>query len=142
MLCYYLEGALRDLQTLIDTTSEDIEDIKEARHEEIFSRIEKKESLIQSFEAKKGQIDSEIAKISQENPNIDLEDLLDKNQKNLLNQMRDKLANLKDKNRHYARMVLAVSEFYNSLLERIVPSESSSGYNNQKRVSSFLQVKA
>lgn len=141
MLCYYLEGAIKSLQTLIETTAQDIEDIKEAKHEAIFGRIKEKEQLISTFEEKKSEIDSEISKLSKENPDKNLEELLDERQKELLGTMRISLNELKEKNKHYARMVLAVSEFYNSLLERIVPSENS-GYSNQKRASSFLQVQA
>lgn len=141
MLQNQLESALDDLERLLQLTNEDIEDIKEAKHEDIFLRIKPKEQLISSFEEKKRDIDYEITKLSKESSNQPLETLLNETEQNLLEGFKDLLITLKERNRHYARMVLAVSEFYNSLLEKFIPTETH-GYTNQKRASSFLQIKA
>lgn len=140
MLHHYLQNAVNDIDTLINITQQDISDIKEAKHNDVFGRAKTKDELIGSFENKKALIDNEITKLLQENPNRTLDNLLEEEQKALLDEMKTKLHDLKHLNKHYARMVLAVSEFYNSLLERLIPTESH-GYEGTKRsASSFLQV--
>ena len=128
MLHYYLEQGIADLRTLLEFTNQDIIDIRDANHDAVFSRAKTKDDLISSFENKKAIIDNEISK------------LIDKNQDKTLEEL---LGELKNRNKHFARLVLAVSEFYNSLLERIIPNEHNNGYDKQKRrSSSFLKVKA
>lgn len=140
MLQHYLQNAVKDLQSLIEITQSDIDDIKQAKHDVLFSRVKTKEELISSFENKKALIDNEIAKLARENSGKSLEELLPEPVRNLLDDMKSSLSELKKLNKHYARMVLAVSEFYNSLLERLVPTESN-GYEGKKRAaSSFLKV--
>jgi len=143
MLHYYLESAISDLRSLLEVTNQDIADIKEASHEKVFSRAKIKEELISSFENKKAIIDNEISKLIDKNQNRSLEELLGDKEQLLLEDLKGLLSELKERNKHFARLVLAVSEFYNSLLERIVPTDQHLGYDKQKRrSSSFLQVKA
>ena len=143
MLHHYLESAITDLEALLAVTQQDIEDIQEARHEVIFSRTKAKDELVSSFETKKNLIDSEILKFTKESPTVPLPELLDENATELLGQLRESLEKLKDENRRYARMVLAVSEFYNSLLERLLPSQPQD-YSGKKQHahSSFLTLEA
>lgn len=141
MLTYYLQNATEDIKSLIRITKQDMEDIKEARHESLFERTKIKEELISSFENKKLIVDNEIAKLLKENPNKAISELLDDNATEALNNLREALKELKELNKHYARMVLAVSEFYNSLLDKLIPSDKS-GYEQNIRTSSFLQITA
>lgn len=143
MLHHYLQSAITDLQALLAATQQDIEDIQEARHEVVFSRTKAKDELVSSFENKKHLIDSEIVKLTQEFPATPLPELLDESVTELLGQLRESLEGLKEENRRYARMVLAVSEFYNSLLERLLPSQPQD-YSGKKRHahSSFLTLEA
>lgn len=142
MLQHYLLHAVKDIYTLIEITRNDIEDIKQAKHEKLFSRNRTKEDLILSFENKKAIIDHEVMKVAKANPGKNMEELLDQKTSDLLNSLRDSLKELKNINKRYARMVLAVYEFYNSLLERVLPSENNGYENSRRSSSSFLQVKA
>lgn len=128
MLSYHLQGALSDLRDLIKITQSDIEDIKLANHDPQFDRLKLKEEKLKSFEAKKAMIDHEITSLVKISPNAGLNDLLNEEQHVYLNELKVELANLKDINKKYAKMVLAVSSLYNSFLERVVPSEMQ-GYN-------------
>ncbi len=141
MLEHYLTGALQDIETLRELTLQDISDIKEAKHESLFSRSKTKEEVVSSFETKKAIIDNEISKLVKVNQGASLDAILDEVSSTLLDRLRESLKNLKELNKRYARMVLAVSEFYNSLLDRLLPSESN-GYDQRLRNSSFLQVRA
>ena len=64
MLTHYLETANKLLIDLITTTNNDIEDIKAAHHDTVFTRTKIKDELVRSFENHKSLIDNEIIKIS------------------------------------------------------------------------------
>jgi hypothetical protein len=57
----------------------------------------------------------------------------------LLDQFKEKLFELKELNKNYARQVLSVGEFYNSLLEELIPTEMD-GYNKVASSASSLKV--
>ncbi len=140
MLHNYLRGAVGDLQTLISLTQLDIEDIKTANHQEVFNRNLEKQPFIVSFENKKNMAQQEILNLKNMHPQSELSDLLDAESSELLGLMKQKLQELKDINSNYARMVFAVSEFYSSLMQRILPHEVS-GYGAPKTTqSTFLKI--
>lgn len=142
MLTNNLKDAIREIDNLIELTKSDIEDIKEANHESLFKKAKIKGELINSFETKKSIVDREILKLVNENSDSGktLEDILDENTKELIEELKVKLEELKDVNRHYARLVLGVSEFYNSLLEKVMPTEMQ-GYNKVVSSNSYLHLK-
>lgn len=141
MLKDFLKGAIHDIRTLIEITSKDIADIKEAKHNELFKRNRDKDELIASFENKKMLIDSEISKMAKKNPDKKPDEFLDNESREFLQELQTSLLELKKINKKYAKMVLAVSEFYNSLLDRLIPRESS-GYQDVNRKASFIKIEA
>ena len=142
MLGHYLTKALEDLEQLITMTHDDIEDIKLANHESIFSRAKLKEEFITTFQTKKTLIDSEISKLMQAYPDEALEHLLEKEQLEQLSSLKTQLNTLKEQNRRYARLVLSVSEFFNSLLEKMVPVEMHGYQKVTPKHRSILEVRA
>ena len=60
LLHEHLENAISKLHLLITFTQEDIEDIKQAKHDSIFSRNNDKVCIIKEFEIAKNMIDKEI----------------------------------------------------------------------------------
>ena len=114
MLQQYLDGAIADVNSLIDLTNQDIADIQVANNEAIFSRNTQKNSLIKSFEQKKSLMEQEMQKLIQSHDNkplaeiLQLEPEIDKG----LGDLRQSLQSLKDLNNAYAKSVFAVSEFY------------------------------
>jgi len=58
----------------------------------------------------------------------------------LLSSMKKNLEVLKENNKRLASLVISVSEFYDSLLSRIIPREDSGYDKNARRQSSFLKV--
>ena len=142
LLTYQLDGALKDLRDLILMTKDDIEDIKEAKHEHQFDRLSLKEELIQNFEAKKAMIDHEISKLMTSQPDKELSELLNQEQHQKLQELKNELTNLKEVNQKYARMVLAVSSLFNDFLETLVPTEME-GYNKKasSKDPSFLEIR-
>ncbi|MDH5464658.1 MAG: hypothetical protein OEW60_03455 [Thiovulaceae bacterium] len=142
MLSHYLTKALEDLGQLINLTHDDIADIKLAHHEKIFERAKIKEELITSFQNKKVLIDSEIAKQMESNPSVDLEELLNEETQEFLGTLKTELSSLKELNKRYAKLVLSVSEFYNSLLERMVPVEMHGYEKVTPKHRAILEVRA
>jgi hypothetical protein len=139
MLTKYIQSAIDDLNSLIELTRADMQDIKEAKNGALFLRIKAKEDIITSFEQKKGLVDNEILKEHQKNPKVPLNELLSEATLFLLDQFKEKLMELKKLNKNYARQVLSVGEFYNSLLEQMIPTEMD-GYNKVASSASSLKV--
>jgi hypothetical protein len=123
MLSHHLEGALSDLRDLVKITEADITDIKEANNDPQFDRLSIKDEKLRSFEQKKAMIDHEISSLMTSNPDSDLSELLDEKQHKYLDELKIELHNLKEVNKRYARLVLAVSNLYNTFLEKLVPTE-------------------
>lgn len=142
MLSYQLQSANKDLEILISLSKKDIADIKVAKHNPQFERFVIKEEKIKSFEHKKAMIDHEISKLMRAEPDMALADLLDDEQRHQLNLLKEHLSVLRDVNRQYAKMVLSVGAFYNTLLERVVP-EQMDGYRKiASSEASFLEIRA
>ncbi len=142
MLDDYLDKAIGDLDRLIDLTRHDIEDIKRANHPAMFQRIETKESTMQSFETYKSLIDRTIARRAEAHPDSDLEALLSPGSRERLDRMREKLEELHALNRRFARLVIAVGEFYDSLFSQIVPTESDGYHKKSAKAASLIEVRA
>jgi hypothetical protein len=142
MLSYQLQSAIKDLETLISLSLEDIDDIKEAKHNPQFDRLAIKEEKIKSFEQKKAMIDREISKLMTQNPTAPLSELLDTEQHQQLDALKENLSRLREVNQKYAKMVLSVGSFYNSLLERLVPTQMQGYQKVAMSEASFLEVRA
>lgn len=142
MLSHHLEGALQDLRDLISITEADIADIKEAKNDQQFERLSLKEEKLKGFESKKAMIDHEISKLMTTQADKDLPELLNQEQHQALDELKEELANLRDVNKKYAKLVLTVSNLYNSFLERLVPTEMQ-GYNKvASKNAAILEVRA
>jgi uncharacterized linocin/CFP29 family protein len=142
MLSNHLQAALKDLNDLVTITQNDIDDIKEAKHDSQFDRVTVKNEKLTSFENKKAMIDYEIAQLMTQNPHKDLGALLTDQEHTDLENMKQGLASLREINTKYAKMVLSVSSFFNTLLERVVPTEMHGYKSVASRNSSFLEVRA
>ena len=141
MLHTYINGAIADLKALIELTQLDNADIQIANHEAIFERLDQKNTLVKAFEDKKSLIQQEMLILCNKNPHKSLQDLLDEETNNLLDIMRDTLSELKTINSNYARSVFAVPEFYNSLIQRVIPHEND-GYDQHRQQSHLLKIQA
>lgn len=141
MLSHHLQSALSDLRDLIKITESDIADIKDAKNDPQFDRLSLKEEKLKSFEQKKAMIDHEISSLMTTYPDKDLPQLLSEEQHQLLDELKVELNNLRDANKHYARLVLIVSNLYNTFLERVVPTEMQ-GYDKvASKNPSILEVR-
>ena len=142
MLTHYLIKAIEDLNALIELTLQDIDDIKRARHDAIFDRVKIKEDRVASFEKHKSMIDSEISTLLKGDSKAELLDLLDEDAKSRLDILRETLQRLQSVNRYYARFVVAVGEFYNSLYEEMFPIEKDGYTGKNPKVASLIELRA
>ena len=142
MLAHYLHNAIQDIDNLIEQTLKDIEDIKDAKHSDVFERAKIKDDLIRSFEQKKSLLDNELMKMVKESGNSSLEELLNGEQKELLALMKERLSELKVCNKQYAKYVVTISQFYNGLLDAIFPRESEGYSVSHHKPASLLAVRA
>ncbi len=141
MLSHHLQSALTDLRDLIKITQSDIDDIKIAKNDPQFERLSLKEEKLKSFESKKAMIDHEISSLMSAKPNIDLPDLLNEEQHNALGELKEELNNLREINKKYAKLVLTVSNLYNTFLERLVPTEMQGYKKVASKDPSILEVR-
>lgn len=141
MLSHHLRGALKDLRDLIEITKSDMADIKEAKHDPQFNRLSLKDEKIKSFETKKAMIDHEISVLMTTHPDKDLPQLLNQEQHDALAELRLELAELREVNKRYAKLVLSVSNLYNTFLERLVPTEMQGYTKVASKDSAILQIR-
>jgi len=141
MLSHHLQSALKDLKDLIKITESDIEDIKVAKNDPQFERLSLKEDKLKSFEHKKAMIDHEISTLMTTNPDTELPKLLNEEQHTLLDQLKVELSNLREVNKHYAKLVLTVSNLYNTFLERLVPTEMQGYEKKASKNPAILEVR-
>jgi len=142
MLSHYLTSATKDIQTLIELTQDDIVFIKEARHENVAQRAKIKNDLVQAFQTKKSLLDNELLKCVKESGGKPLSEVLSDDEHSGLEAMKEALAALHQVNKEYAKYVVTISEFYNSLLDSMFPRESEGYHKSTPKPASLLKVRA
>ena len=129
MLKRYLDEAMGVLDELIAQTTEDIENIKLADHSKVDDSVRRKNELVKKFESVKSLLDKELLRVSKENGGANLSSILDDEVKSSLALMRSKLEELYSKNKEYAKYVVGVKEFFDSLLKNMFKGEQEGGYD-------------
>lgn len=129
MLKRYLDEAMGVLDELIAQTTEDIENIKLADHSKVDDSVRRKNELVKKFESVKSLLDKELLRVSKENGGVNLSSILDDEVKSSLALMRSKLEELYSKNKEYAKYVVGVKEFFDSLLKNMFKGEQDGGYD-------------
>lgn len=129
MLKRYLDEAMGVLDELIAQTTEDIEKIKLADHSKVDGSVRRKNELVKKFESVKSLLDKELLRVSKENGGANLSSILDDEVKSSLALMRSKLEELYSKNKEYAKYVVGVKEFFDSLLKNMFKGEQDGGYD-------------
>jgi hemerythrin len=102
------------LDNLISLTNEDIEAIKNAKHEIIFSHINKKEKLAKNFSSLKNEIDSIL--VSRNKP---IEEIFSPEEEKMFDIFRDKLNKFYSLHKRFSKLALSVANFYNALTKEI-----------------------
>lgn len=81
-------------------------------------------------------------KIIKDSGEKSLEELLSVEQKELLSHMKLKLSELKVCNKEYAKYVVTISQFYNSLLDSIFPRDMEGYKMANHKPASLLKIRA
>ncbi len=142
MIVENLQSAILDIDALVALTKSDIEDIKEARHERLSERLVEKEQLINSFERKKADLNNSLLNLTLSNEGRSIEEILSQNEADTLTVFKNKLTSLKIINKEYAKFVATISEFYNSLIDKMFTLESDGYEKNRLRPATIFMVSA
>ncbi len=142
MLSHYLTSATKDIRSLIKLTEADIVDIKEANHTKVAERTSLKNDLIQAFITKKSLLDNELLKRVEASGGKELSQILIEEERDGLSAMKEALASLHAINKQYAKYVVTISEFYNSLLESMFPRDNDGYQKSTPKPASLLKVRA
>lgn len=141
MLSNYLQKAIKDINALIELTQQDIHDIKQAKHDNVFEHTKLKNNLIVSFEANKALLDNELVLRVKANKTETLAEILSTQESVLLQEMKESLASLRKLNKQYAKFVVSVGEFYNSLMDNMFPIDEQGYQKPVPKPASFLKVR-
>ncbi len=142
MISHYLDSVIKNIDDLARLTKDDIDDIKNAKNEEIYNRTKIKDEIIVIFENQKLLLDNELVKLIEKNPDKELATILDKKEKKSLEELKIKLKELHTLNKEYAKFVVVVNEFYSSLFDKIFPTEMEDYKKINPKSFSFLKVTA
>ena len=140
MIKKHLNDSIECLAKIIALTKEDIENIKQAKHDEVGPHSELKTKLLATFETNKKALDAELVKLASKHPEKNIAELLDDEIKDKLSELRTVLLELKDINREYAKSVVVVKEFFDSLLGVMLGKPTQNSYTDKALGSSKDEI--
>jgi ElaB/YqjD/DUF883 family membrane-anchored ribosome-binding protein len=140
MLKTTLQSINKVLDSLYEITIQDIEDIKEAKHEPLFERNSQKEKLLLQFAKLKGQIDNILRQRSTNGQ--DLASLITKEEDVLLGEFKEKLSKFYKTHKKFSKMALSVANFYNHLMQKISGEQIGIGYKKTYTKKTNLSLRA
>lgn len=114
-----IDYAISLLNQLLEVTNKDIENIKNAKHDQVDDSVKLKNDLIKKFEATKISIDNDLFAMLNAKEGADLASILDDDDKNKLNEFKNLLKLLQEKNRQYAKYVALIKEYFTSLTKEM-----------------------
>ena len=140
MIKKYLNDSIESLAKIIALTKEDIENIKQAKHDEVGPHSELKTKLLTAFETNKKALDAELVKLASKHAEKNIAELLDDEIKDKLSELRTVLLELKDINREYAKSVVVVKEFFDSLVGVMLGKPTQNSYTDKALGSSKDEI--
>lgn len=135
MIDKHLNDAISILRQIIDLTNTDIANIKVAKHDDVGPHSELKTKLLANFEKTKKDLDNELLKLAQANPGTNLSSLLSQESKDNLATLRSTLIELKQVNFEYAKNVVVIKEFFDSLVGKMLGKSTNSSYTAKTALS-------
>lgn len=127
MIEHHLSESIAILDKLIALTQEDIANIKVAKHGSVEQSVQQKSELIKNFQSTKKRLDDDLIKLS-DGGKKNLSQILSTTDKEQLGEFKKKLKILHDKNKEYAKLVLAVKNYFDGLVNAIF--DEGSGTDN------------
>ena len=135
MIDKHLNDAISILRQIIDLTNTDIANIKVAKHNDVGPHSELKTKLLANFEKTKKDLDNELLKLAQANAGTNLSSLLSQESKDNLATLRSTLIELKKVNFEYAKNVVVIKEFFDSLVGKMLGKSTNSSYTAKTALS-------
>lgn len=136
-----LKSANQLLSKIIKLTEQGISDIKQAKKDRLEAQNKEKIEALNAFMKEKQALDAALLKLA-ESSDLPLSELLSNEASDLLQQLRFNLNYLLAKNKEYAKLVISVKEFYDSLLEEMLKdSIETNGYTKQYGSNATLNQK-
>jgi len=133
MLIKKLNEAIDILNSLIEITKQDIENIKKANHQEVFDNIKRKEELAKYFLNIKNGIDLILAR-----RNKPIEEIFSNEEEKLFEEFKKKLIEFNTLHKKFSKLAISVTNFYNTLVQQISKENST----NSSFKNSNLFIKA
>lgn len=117
-----VDKIVNNMQQLIlelkNAINQDIEDIKASKHEELFGRNDRKNSIINEIMNQKVELNKELSTLIQNNFDVNI-------YRDKVNELEEGLRTLYELNKKLANIVLPIKQMYKELLDEI--SEQSGG---------------
>ena len=136
MLTNKLNEIINILNSLIEITKQDIENIKKANHQRIFDNMKIKEELAKHFSNTKNDIDLILVK-----RNKPIEEIFSNEEEKLFDEFKQKLTEFNVLHKKFSRLAISVANFYNALTQQI-KEEKTISYNNNSFKNSHLYLRA
>jgi len=114
------------IDTLIEITLQDIDDIKKANHDALFDRNIGKYKIISEFTTLKKEIDSILVKRSESG--LDISQMLSPEEDKLLSEFKEKLALFMNVHKKFSKLAFTITHFYNNLVNKVTEAEVDIGY--------------
>jgi len=136
MLTKKLNEIINTLNSLIEITKQDIENIKKANHQEIFDNMKIKEELAKHFSNTKNDIDLILTK-----RNKSIEEIFSNEEEKLFDEFRKKLIEFNSLHKKFSKLAISIANFYNALTQQI-KEEKTINYNHNSFKNNNLSLKA
>jgi F0F1-type ATP synthase alpha subunit len=114
------------IDTLIEITLQDIDDIKKANHDALFDRNIDKYKIISEFTTLKKEIDSILVKRSESG--LDISQMLSPEEDKLLSEFKEKLSLFMQVHKKFSKLLFTITNFYNNLVNKVTEAEVDIGY--------------
>ena len=114
------------IDTLIEITLQDIDDIKKANHDALFDRNIDKYKIISEFTTLKKEIDSILVKRSESG--LDISQMLSPEEDKLLSEFKEKLSLFMQVHKKFSKLLFTITHFYNNLVNKVTEAEVDIGY--------------
>ena len=136
MLTKKLNEVINTLDSLINITKQDIENIKKANHQKIFDNMKQKEKLAKHFSNTKNDIDLILRQ-----RNKPIEEIFSNEEEKLFEEFKEKLIEFNILHKKFSKLAISVANFYNALTQQI-KEEKTINYNNNSFKNNNLSLKA
>lgn len=97
---------------LKDAINQDIEDIKNARHEELLKRNDRKHAIIDSIIDEKSKLNAQLMSLIKQNLDVNI-------YRTKVDKLEEDLKDLYELNKKLANIVLPIRQMYKELLEEV-----------------------